>query len=291
MAPVDELDLDTVARELDEMFGSATSQAPAAAVVQPSPVEGVSHGYQDDGEGAITDLAEATEPEPMAAQGPGTDWLAAARREWAVIKKVCKQQSPSTAALLSHASPVRSEPGSPPVLIVEAQYEFHYEKLKAQKARDVVEWALEQVLGAPVRARFTLGDADRAGKATNRSGTQAQASAPASGRPESHTRPPTSASAASASSTTGAPMNGVAQYGAAQNGRAPQSSLNGQAETLAASNETASRRAPAAGNGRSPNSVQLEEEAQADAIVQEVQRELGAQLLDVSPSDDEREPE
>ncbi len=91
-------------------------------------------------------------------------------------------------------------------------------------------------------------------------------------------------------------MNGGAENGGAQNGRAPQSLLNGQAGTLAATNEAAtneaaSRQAPAAGNGRSPNPVRLEEEAQADAIVQEVQRELGAQLLEVFPPDDEREPE
>jgi hypothetical protein len=87
--------------------------------------------------------------------------------------------------------------------------------------------------------------------------------------------------------------NGTAQYGTAPNGRALQSGLNGQAGTLPAkhpaTNETASRQAPAEGNGRSPKPVRLEDEAQADAIVQEVQRELGTHLLDVSPTDDESE--
>jgi len=287
---VDELDLDAVASELDEMFGPVASQELMPPVLQPAPADAARRDQSDQAE-ALEELFEpAREPAPMAA---GTDWLALARSEWAVIKKVCKQQSPSTAALLSHASPVRSEPGSPPVLIVEAQYEFHFEKLKAQKAREVVEWALEQVLGAPVRARFTLGGADRGGTATNRGGPQtrmqAQAATPASGRPESHARPPSSSSAASASSSSS--TSGAAMNGTAPNGRAPQSSLNGQMGTPGATIETASRQAPPAGNGRSPNPVRLEEEARADAIVQEVQRELGAQLLDVSPSDDEREPE
>src|SRR5262249_53260554 len=143
-------------------------------------------------------------------------------------------------------------------LFVEAQYEFHFEKLKAQKAREVVEWALEQVLGRPVRARFALGGADRQAKAANRGGTQAQSGAPASGRPQSNARPSSTgsavspASASSMSSTDGAVMNGTrgtAQFGTAPNGHTPQSALNGQAGTLPpknpATNETAARQSSA----------------------------------------------
>ena len=56
--------------------------------------------------------------------------------------------------LLNDVEPVRLEPGAPPTLIMAARHDFHLKSLREDPKREIVEWALEQALGAPLRARF-----------------------------------------------------------------------------------------------------------------------------------------
>jgi DNA polymerase-3 subunit gamma/tau len=289
---VEELDLDAVERELDELFGAErgageVAQEPRPLAEQeprlaPAPVER---------EAEVAAPAEVSMP---TASG-GADWLAMARSEWAMVKKVCKQQSPSTAALLSHASPVRCEPGATPVLVIEAQFEFHFEKLKGQKAREAVEWALEQVLGTPIRARFILAGKESGGKprstiganGTNgtNSGGRSAASGPTLARLE--TAPQAQSPVRPASRSPNGTSDGSTP---SANGRlSQQNGHSAPQETPHTTPGGTPARSSAASKNRAPDPAQLEDEARADAIVQEVQRELGAQLLDVRPLDDDDE--
>jgi DNA polymerase III subunit gamma/tau len=82
--------------------------------------------------------------------------LVAAQQQWDLVKQVCKQKSRSVAALLHSAYPVLVESGQSLVLVLEAAYQFHLDKLRETDSKAVVEWALEQVLNQPVHIRLTL---------------------------------------------------------------------------------------------------------------------------------------
>jgi DNA polymerase III subunit gamma/tau len=82
--------------------------------------------------------------------------LVAAQQQWDLVKQVCKQKSRSVAALLHSAYPILLESGQSPVLVLEAAYQFHLDKLREPDSRAVVEWALEQVLNQPIQIRLTL---------------------------------------------------------------------------------------------------------------------------------------
>ncbi|HEX9067155.1 MAG TPA: hypothetical protein VF807_00190, partial [Ktedonobacterales bacterium] len=79
--------------------------------------------------------------------------LEQAQREWLNVRRVCKTRSPSVSALLVSAKPVMVEPDDPPVLVLQASYDFHLQKLKTPQSREAVEWAIAQVLETPVRLR------------------------------------------------------------------------------------------------------------------------------------------
>src|SRR5262249_11320102 len=90
--------------------------------------------------------------------------LALAQEKWELIKQVCKQKSFSAAALLNHAHPVLLEPGEMPVLVVQAEFPFHQQKLREPNQRGAVEWAIEQVLELPMRIKVVLtGNSDTGG--------------------------------------------------------------------------------------------------------------------------------
>jgi DNA polymerase-3 subunit gamma/tau len=82
--------------------------------------------------------------------------LVATQQQWDLVKQVCKQKSRSVAALLHSAYPILVERGQSLVLVLEASYQFHLDKLREPESKFVVEWALEQVLNQPVHIRLTL---------------------------------------------------------------------------------------------------------------------------------------
>ncbi len=82
--------------------------------------------------------------------------LIQAQAQWDLVKQVCKQKSRSVAALLHSAHPVLVEQGEVEVLVLEAAYQFHLDKLREPTSRSAVEWALEQVLSRPVRVKLIL---------------------------------------------------------------------------------------------------------------------------------------
>ena len=61
-------------------------------------------------------------------------------------------------AALSHsARPILVEAGADaPILVLQAAYQFHLEKLREPASKAAVEWALYQVLSQPLRVRLTL---------------------------------------------------------------------------------------------------------------------------------------
>jgi hypothetical protein len=97
------------------------------------------------------------------------------------VKQVCKQKSRSVAALLHSARPVLVEPGvETPILVLQATYQFHLEKLREPAGKAAVEWALYQVLSQPLRVRLTLHSDTEGGSSGGREGSRAKESSSAS---------------------------------------------------------------------------------------------------------------
>ena len=91
------------------------------------------------------------------ASGASGEALSRVQNQWDLVKQVCKQRSHSVAALLHSAQPIQLELGGDvPVLVLEAAYQFHFDKLREPASKTAVEWALEQVLSQPLRVKFTL---------------------------------------------------------------------------------------------------------------------------------------
>ncbi|MBA3824095.1 MAG: hypothetical protein H0X24_09385 [Ktedonobacterales bacterium] len=108
-----------------------------------------------------------------ASHGQGTGaTLQHAVEQWDLIRKICKQKSATTAALLSDAFPVAVEAGTPIVIVIAAKYPFHMDKLAQPLHRPHVEFALQQVLDVPCQVRFIL-EKDAGPGSTN--GTQTTA--------------------------------------------------------------------------------------------------------------------
>ncbi len=81
------------------------------------------------------------------------------------MKQVCKQKSHSVAALLHSARPILVEPGTDtPILVLQAAYQFHLEKLREPAGKAAVEWALYQVLSQHLRVRLTLRNDSEGGR-------------------------------------------------------------------------------------------------------------------------------
>jgi DNA polymerase III subunit gamma/tau len=102
-------------------------------------------------------LREARPRTEQIASGASSEALVRVQNQWDLVKQVCKQRSHSVAALLHSAQPIQIELGGDvPVLVLEAAYQFHYDKLREPASRTAVEWALEQVLSQPLRVKLAL---------------------------------------------------------------------------------------------------------------------------------------
>jgi hypothetical protein len=108
------------------------------------------------------------------------DWLAKVQGQWELIKKVCKQRKRTVAALLQAARPIMASPGETLEVVLQAEYKFHYEKLREPDSRGDVEWAMQQVLERPCHVRMVLAGSGGAG-GTPRSSSSPNGGAPASG--------------------------------------------------------------------------------------------------------------
>jgi hypothetical protein len=255
---------------------------------------------------AFEEPAWSAAPEPQQTAVPaGADWVGRVQHEWALVKKVCKQKSPSAAALLTHANPVGADQGAEegglPILVVEALHKFHYEKLRTPKIREVVEWSVEQVLGAPVRLRVVL--TSGGGNGGNGANGAPIPSSPGPGGPQSgamlrEVRAVEPQLSAYTQRSPGA-ANGIGANGHASpavetghlGGQGPRlSGSNGSVPVPTSVTSTSNGQHPTVPNALPPAAKprqSLEDQARADAVVQEVQRSLGAELIEVRPTEDE----
>ncbi|PWT71870.1 MAG: hypothetical protein C5B60_10390 [Chloroflexi bacterium] len=211
--------------------------------------------------------------------------LAEAQQQWDLVKQVCKQKSRSVAALLHSAYPVQVEQGPSLVLVIEAAYQFHLDKLREPESRAVVEWALEQVLNQPVRVRLTLrrDDGGDIGGSTGSGSTSSGAGGP--GQRLGGPSPQPADGDADVFSPKGASRRSRAGNTGDPEGRAR---LRG-AFTAPKSNITPIRRDvqsnPAdvdAGESR-----RLEAEVRADPVIQNLLQVQGMELVDVHTLDDD----
>src|SRR5579859_3752735 len=244
------------------------------------------------------------------------DWLGQAQSRWGLIKQVCKQKSMSVAALLNSARPVLVEPGDVPVLVLQADYQFHLDKLRDPKSRVAIEWAVEQVLSMPLRVRMMLsnsnGNGSDSGGPTGSGGQRGGPSAPrnpnpsgpngANGndgsysgkngngqttgkpRPVSRDDVPPAGRSASASASPDALPNGhnghTANRGKNGNGYAGSSADRDATAAYMPANVTPIR--PVASRA----TPRLEDEVRADAVIQTLLKS-GIELADVRPLQDD----
>ena len=136
---------------------------PIAAAVTPSAP--VTNGHQPTAIAEIAAVPTGAAPvatsirEAGAAKGYGQGQDLAAifanvASQWDLIRKVCKQQSASTAALLAAALPVAAEPSDPVTIVIAVEHNFHLEKLSTPANREKVEEAIKQIIDVPCHARF-----------------------------------------------------------------------------------------------------------------------------------------
>jgi hypothetical protein len=203
-------------------------------------------------------LAEVAPPAPQRSGAGSSALLEVAQRRWADVRKVCKSRSPSVSGLLSSARPVAQEPGAPPTIVLQVDFQFHLEQLRDPTRRQTVEWALEQIVEEPVLVRFTLAS-------------------------DAATSPPPSGAPSRRESSSGAPpdANGNGAHGAYG------SSATHGARSSRHTNGKRGSEPPLMNLVReSPGSNSLEDEARADPVVQALLRS-GANLLDVRTLEDD----
>jgi DNA polymerase-3 subunit gamma/tau len=305
---VEASNLDAVEREIETMVDAESSTDGAVPAATPVP-DAFSSEAEDvppaAEEPAWMEESMAAPRVPASMNGRamnGTvDWLGKVQHEWAMVKKVCKQKSPSAAALLTHASPVRMEHGpegdDTPVIVIEALHKFHFENLRTPKVREVVEWSVEQVLGAPVRLRVVLASGGSGG-GSNGAGVPAAPTGPSARGPqvvaaprEPETRfsappPRTQASDPGTYGANGLGSNGHAHANGQHGSGARVTPSNGGAPLSKGTAPAQNGQRPAAPATPPPTAKQrqsLDDQARADAMVQELQRSLRADLVEVRP--------
>lgn len=80
------------------------------------------------------------------------------QEHWDLVRQVAKQRKQSVAALLSQVAPTRVEEicgDGTVLLVIEAPSGFFRDKLRTPGSREVVEWALAQVVERPCRVRIS----------------------------------------------------------------------------------------------------------------------------------------
>ncbi|HEV2235524.1 MAG TPA: DNA polymerase III subunit gamma/tau [Ktedonobacterales bacterium] len=233
---------------------------------------------------AVDELDAAEEP-PITnpTQEDGGDWLRRVLEQWELIKKVCRQRRRTVAALLHSARPIIVAPGNPLEVVLQADYQFHLDKLREPASRADVEWAMEQVLERPCHVRFVLSgspESDAAGGGQPGGG----AVTPLNGNGGAARGGSVRASSLGASNT----VRDSAQTYAPERPERPRPITPRTAATpppAAAASAPASPPAPPSDEQRA-----LREMALADPIVQEIMRTFPAELVEVRPLPPEGEP-
>jgi DNA polymerase-3 subunit gamma/tau len=122
-----------------------------AATPSPATVQAVSvpSGDEVGWDGAGEEAGEAG-----VAQGTVRLSLSDVTRQWEMVKKACKTKSPKLAALLYNASPVALVAGNLPEVAIQVEFDFHYKQLVEPASREIVAWALEQILEMPCQIQL-----------------------------------------------------------------------------------------------------------------------------------------
>lgn len=76
---------------------------------------------------------------------------------WPRVQEICRQRSRSLAALLHCTHPQKVEAGDIPIVVLQAEYEFHRSKLTEYEYKKSVEQTLEQALERPITIEVVLG--------------------------------------------------------------------------------------------------------------------------------------
>jgi DNA polymerase-3 subunit gamma/tau len=311
---VEELDLDALAD--DAPVPAVTRRAAAPVAPPPStpslpPTPSPRGSSQETpppapaalGDGPNVPGAEGHSPtspaaEPAAASGEDGDWLVRVQSQWELIKKVCKQRKRTVAALLQAAHPIMASSGDTLEVVLQAEYQFHLEKLREAASRADVEWAMQQVLERPCHVRLVLaGSGGSDGAPRGGRGPAGRPPTPGgngNGHAPHQAGPPTNGQAHTSSGSVGQPY-GVASV-AAEAVAASQSAITSARqivaplESLPAADTLEVDSAPriARPDVLPPTQLRaagdaLEDEARADPVIREIMRTYPAELVEVRP--------
>jgi DNA polymerase III subunit gamma/tau len=253
---------------------------------------------------------------PLLQPGEDGDWLRRAQDQWELVKKVCKQKKRTVAALLHSARPVSVGAGDPLEVVLEADYQFHLDKLREPDKRADVEWALEQVLERRCHVRLVMAGnhgpdvaggprgSGAAGPGNKPGGGAAPSGMNGSGRSGAGPTPSSRDRASGLGRSSGGQPAAHAANGRNGNGNGTHLAMdaasarehvdaigmrdaaaryaNGAWQTLAPA-DVAVEAARAPSSGPALRGDALKEEVLADPVVREIMRAFPAQLLDVRP--------
>jgi hypothetical protein len=217
--------------------------------------------------------------------GLGDERLAEVQRQWSAIHKVCRQKGRKVHALLNDATPVRFEMGPPPVLVLQAKYPFHRDMLREPANREVIEWAIEQVLETRVCVRFELagvsGNGLSAGREASDDGPRAPAARAGNGAVPLEGLNATRAarlpvSQLARADATGPHLPAAPQNGFAANGYQGGGHRMGDSQPSCPIPPASPQDAPPPDDGAA-----LEAEVRADPIVQEILRTCGTDVVEI----------
>lgn len=147
---------------LDQLESARPQERGVVAVA----VRGLSRELQQDPPSAVLSTAPLRSPPPRAAcptsdrsdrsDVPSEELLPTIIAAWSQIRGRCKQRSLRVAALLASAHPHAIAAGCPPVLVLQADYPFHYQQLCTAQCRAIVGAALQAVLHQSWQVCVTL---------------------------------------------------------------------------------------------------------------------------------------
>jgi DNA polymerase-3 subunit gamma/tau len=245
---VESLDLDTL---------PPPAAAPRLPAPQPAPALLESPGGDEEAY-VFNEGEEDVAEEPTAGQAGLT--LEMVSRNWEMVKKACKTRTPKLAALLNSAAPVAVTGAEGNEVVLQVEYDFHYKKLLEPESRNVIEWALKEILQVPCRCRFLQKD-DPVPASTVIASPAARpprpASPPPAREPQAQAVPPTPAAH-------------------------PLPAQNGNGHSAAAA---PGKIGPA--QASAPPADPLEAKVRQDVIVSEIMRTYGAKLVEWKPLGEE----